>query len=206
MAAPVSEHTGQKTHDRLGYHEDGGLSPDEHIIADADLFDVHRPCGLIDHALVDALVATAREQQVPATGVAMGVGLGERAPGWRGDDQQWAIDIVGPGLICAGIGYGPNRSGVVGIRAGRGLGSSRGYEIVQRVTPDRGAHDHARAPAERGVVNGAVDVMRPVPQIVYPELDDAAVDGAPEERDPERGQVLGKDGDDVKAQGRSRPD
>src|SRR5699024_9619929 len=74
------------------------------------------------------------------------------------------------------------------------------------VPPDRGTHDHARAPAERGVVDGAVDVMRPVTQIVYPDVDDAAVDGASEERDTERGQVLGEDGDDVEAQGRRRAD
>src|SRR5439155_6946373 len=59
--------------------------------------------------------------------------------------------------------------------------------------------DHAGAAAVRGVVDRAVPVVRPVPQVVDADGEDAALPGPADQRQVQRGEVLREDGDDVQA-------
>ncbi|GAV94251.1 hypothetical protein ADENT20671_1019 [Actinomyces denticolens] len=72
-------------------------------------------------------------------------------------------------------------------------------DVIEGLPPHVGLHDHAGATAERGVVDGAVAVMRPVAQVVEAQIDEAVLSGAPDEgqiQDAEEGR---EDADDVDA-------
>ena len=70
-------------------------------------------------------------------------------------------------------------------------------DLVQRVAPRLGTHEHARPPAVRRVVDGPVPVGRPVAQVVDAQVEPALVDGPADQREPQRGQVVREDRDDV---------
>ena len=61
------------------------------------------------------------------------------------------------------------------------------------------AHDHAGAAAVRRVVNRVMSIMGEGPQIVDAQVDHSRVDGLADEREAERLEVGGEDGDDVDA-------
>ena len=60
----VAQHTGDKASQRLDHHEYGNLAPEQDVIADRDLGHAQPERGVIDDALIDALVATAAENEV----------------------------------------------------------------------------------------------------------------------------------------------
>ena len=105
------------------------------------------------------------------------------------------------------------RPGSVGPLRGQGLGErlpgGRGHDQpgagrpdgVQRPAPRLGPHDHARPAAVRGVVDGAVHVVGPLPQVVDADAHQAALGGLAQQRLAQRGEVLGEDRDDVDLQG-----
>ena len=60
----IAEHVGQQPDHGLDHHQRGRLAAGQHVVADRHLFDAHPARGVVDDALVDALVAPAREHQV----------------------------------------------------------------------------------------------------------------------------------------------
>src|SRR5690606_24055629 len=81
----------------------------------------------------------------------------------------------------------------------RALGLGGGDHRVDRLGPRLGLHHHAGPAAVRRVVHGAVHVVGPVPQLVQPDVEDAAAARPADERHVERREVLGEDRDDVDA-------
>src|SRR4051794_30487366 len=77
---------------------------------------------------------------------------------------------------------------------------ARRPDVVQRAPPGLGTHDHARAAAVRGVVDGAVDVVGPLAEGGHADGGESSLRRLAEQRLPERSQVLGKDRDDVDAE------
>ena len=129
---------GQQPGDRLDDHQHGHLAAGQHVVAEADLVDRH-PAARRTRAPARRCPRTGR-RRTPATARAASSAatrLGERPPGRR-------------------------RARPAAAAAGR-----RRRELVQRPPPRLGQHHHARAAAVRGVVDGAVDVVGPAPQVVH---------------------------------------
>src|SRR5215218_4617612 len=83
-------------------------------------------------------------------------------------------------------------------------GRAVGLQVVEGVEPGAGAHDHAGAAAEGGVVDAAVPVGGPVAQVVQADLDQAALPRLAEQAGGQgRGEEPGEDGDDVDQHGYS---
>ena len=137
----VAHEPGQQPDHRLGDRHGRDLAAVEDVVAERDLDHLGPGRGVVEHALVDALVATAEEHQpLPGRQLA-GQRLAERRPGRRGYDDRRAVD--------------PER--------------------VERLAERLGRHHHAGAAAERRVVDGAVPVVGPLPQVVDVQLDEALV-------------------------------
>ena len=71
--------------------------------------------------------------------------------------------------------------------------------VVERLGPRLRLHHHAGAPAVRGVVDGAVAVVGEVAQVVDADVEQAVLARLADERQVERGEVVGEDRDDVDA-------
>src|SRR5581483_703937 len=77
---------------------------------------------------------------------------------------------------------------------------SKRLGVLDRGEQGLGCHHHAGAPSERCVVDAAVTVGRPVARVVHPNVEQAPLAGASEERHAERAvEVLGEDAVDVDA-------
>ncbi len=166
----VAEHARQQPRDGLDDRQDGDLAAEEDVVADGDLGDLHVLGGVVDHALVDALVAAAREHQPRLGRQFAGHRLRERPPGRAGDQQA----RTGPA--------GPVED-----------------ELVEALAPRLRLHDHARAAAGRAAVDRVVDVVGPAPQVVDVEVEQAPVAGPADQGELQGLEVLGEDGDDVDA-------
>ena len=165
----VAEDTGQQPADRLHHDQHRGLAAGQHVVPDGHLVDRHPVARLVDHPRVDPLVPAAGKDQPSATRPAR-----PPSPGVNGRPEG------------------------VGTPAGPVAGPGAGHR-VQRLAPRFRRHHHARAAAERGVVHRAVHVVGPGPQVVHLEVDVPAGGRLAEQRDAERGEVVGEDRDDVDA-------
>ena len=74
----IAEHLGQQPDDRLDHDDGGRLPTGQHVVADRHLLDPHPARRVVDDALVDALVAPAREHQVRLGAPPLRVGLREQ--------------------------------------------------------------------------------------------------------------------------------
>ena len=83
----VAHEAREQAHHRLGDRQRGHLSPVEDVVAQRDLPDLAERGRVVDHALVDALVATAREHQVVVGRQLAGQRLGEGPPARGGEDD-----------------------------------------------------------------------------------------------------------------------
>ena len=128
----------------------GDLSAVQHEVAQRHLAHVVRRGGLVDHALVDALVAAAREDQVLGPGQLARDGLGERGA----------------------------RSGSGTTSTGRPLPAGPAAARASSASPQGSGFITMPAPAAvRRVVDGAVTVVGPVAQVVDGDVDQAATRG-----------------------------
>ena len=155
----VADDAGQQPADGLDDDEGRDLAAVQHVVADGELGhrDV-RPVRVVrGDPRVDALVPAAGE--APARTRAASV-LGGRA-GVNGSP-----DGVGTISRCA-----------PGVRAPSSSAAPHGV----------GAHDHAGAPAERGVVDRAVPVRRPVAQVVHAQVEQPGGPGLADERERRAG-------------------
>ena len=59
QAFSVADNPRDKSGDCLNHHDGSNFSPVEHVIANRDHAHIGTDFGILDHALVDALVATA---------------------------------------------------------------------------------------------------------------------------------------------------
>ena len=64
MASRVAEHTGNEADDSFSDDQHRYFPTDEHIVSDGDLFDSVAASGIVDDALVNALVAPTSEHNV----------------------------------------------------------------------------------------------------------------------------------------------
>ena len=99
----VAHESGQQAYDGLDDRERGDLAAVEHVVADGDLAHLQPRGSVVHHPLVDALVATAREDQVLPGGQVGGDRLGERRAGRCGYDEDApvrrdAVQRLAPGL------------------------------------------------------------------------------------------------------------
>ena len=84
----VAEHAGQQPGDGLDDHQHRDLAAGEHVVAEGDLGHPARRRGLVEHPLVDALVAAAGEDQPRLGGQLVRERLGERRAARRRDDER----------------------------------------------------------------------------------------------------------------------
>ena len=148
--------------------------------------------------LVDgAHLVTKGPGEQPHDGVNDGEGR-ELAPGE--DVVAKREDVVGEGvdalvhpLVATADEQQPLLAGealraalVVGAAAGREEHHVRARpvrgEVVDRLEHGRGLHEHTLAAPERGVVDGVVAVVGPLPQVVGHELEDAGTPGPAHDR------------------------
>ena len=127
--------------------------------------------GVLHHPRIDALVASAGEDQPLLGGPLVGVLLGEPLPRRRRHDQH--------------------RLGLVGGRVEQ--------QFVQCLAPRLRLHHHAGAAAVGGVVDGAVPVVGPPAQVVHAHVDQPALNRLTDQRQLQRPEVLGKNRHDVES-------
>src|SRR5690606_22583615 len=144
----------------------------EHVIAEADQAHLAERCGVLEDAFVDALVASAAEDQVLAGCEVAGGRLREDLTRRRGEDDG------GPS--------GPAAS-----------------QLIERLTPGLGLHDHARSAAVGRVVDGAVPIVSPVPQVVDVQVQEAGLLRPAEQGQRQPVEVRGEDRDDVETHAQS---
>src|SRR5699024_9947826 len=75
------------------------------------------------------------------------------------------------------------------------------HDLVEGLAPGSGFHDHARAAAVRGVVDGVVAVVGPGTQVVHLHLEQAGGAGLADQGQLEGREVVGEDTDDVDTHG-----
>src|SRR5581483_6446548 len=157
----VADDAGDEPADRVDQHHGRDLGAAQYVIADRDLAGAEAGA----HAVVDALVAAAHDDQARLAGE-----LG----------RQRLVEAPAPGLEQ------DHRPRVVE------------HHALDRLEYRLRLEDHPRAAAERHVVDLAVPVVREVAQVVRVQLDDPALDRAPDdavlERRPEHPR---EDRDDV---------
>ena len=166
-ALGVADDAGDEPRDGLDHRHGGDLSPVEHVVAEAHRAHPAARGVVVDDALVDALVASAGEDEVRLLGELAREGLGEALAGRRGHDEHRILR----------------------------------QHLVERRAPRLGLHDHAGAAAVGRVVHGAVAVVRPVAEVVHPQIQDAALARLADERDVEHIEEGGEDRHDVDAHG-----
>ena len=169
VASRVAEHTGNEADDSFSDDQHRYFPTDEYIVSDRDLFDSVVAGGIVDDALVNALVAPTSEHNVvlrrPGPRHVLSKGL---TGGRRHDEQRFLIDTL---LITATVHVGVTRLNEVGLRRfQQGRISNTNGNIVECRSPDLGFHDHARSSAVGRVVDGFMHVCRPVPKVVYADL------------------------------------
>ena len=87
MRRRIAQNAGHQPQYGLDHHNGRGLAARQHIVADRNFFDPHPPTGILDDALVDALVAAAGEHQVFLGAPALGGCLGEQLTGGARNNQ-----------------------------------------------------------------------------------------------------------------------
>ena len=99
----VAEHAVAEPRDGLDDHERGELAAGEHDVADAQL----AVAAVVEHALVDALVAPAQQREAVEARRARGDGLVEPAPpGVRASSGRQAPSVASTDSTASKIGPG----------------------------------------------------------------------------------------------------
>ena len=73
-------------------------------------------------------------------------------------------------------------------------------QLVEAFRPHLGFHHHARATAHRGVVDGLMHIVRPLPQIMRAHGEQTPLLRFAEQTEIEHVEILGEDGNDVDVQ------
>jgi hypothetical protein len=176
-AVGVAEDAGEQADDGVDDDGCGEFASREDVVADGELFVAEE----LAHALVDAFVAAADEDDAVELAEPAGDGLRE-ALALRGEQDDGLPGRGGFGRVYGAIGFWGDAEGLEALEDGLRL------------------EDHAFAAAEGAVVDGAMAIMGEGAEVVSMglcltlaecALENAVVEGATEE--------LGKDGDDVEA-------
>ena len=122
----VAQDPGQEPGHGLDHHQGGRLPAVEDVVADRELTHLHAPGAVVlGDAGVNALIASAGQDQVLGTGQVLDDPLGQDVPGGGGDDEHGAAPLRGvrPGTGC--LGGCPRRPGTVWSGWGGQLGTAR---------------------------------------------------------------------------------
>ena len=90
-----AHHAGQQSNHRIEQHQRRQFAAGQHVVADADLF---HPAG-IDHALIDALVAAAEQDDAGSGRVALHIALRQRPAARRKEHKRPVIGHGGNGGV-----------------------------------------------------------------------------------------------------------
>ena len=204
MALRVSQHARDQPGDGLGDHERGHLAADEHVVADGDLAHPIALPRVLEHALVDALVAAARDHNMLLARERLRDRLRKRRAGRGGHEQQ----RQGAVLILRLVRAGRDSCHVVVTRLVVAVRRSRvdleplapGSNGVEGGPPHLGLHHHPGPTTQRRRVDGLVPARRPIAQVVDADGEDPLLNRLAQQSVAQRLEVLGEDGDDVQAQ------
>src|SRR3712207_5947971 len=170
-AVRVPHDAGEEPTHGLDHREHRDLSPVDDVVADADQAHAGPLGGVVEDALIDALVPAAAEHEVILAGELVRHRLGEKLARGRREDHERRLNAV------------------------RRLGE----DAVERLAPRLRLHDHSGPAAVRGVVDGAVPVVGEIAQVVNGEVEEPGLLGLAEQGQLEDVEVAGEDRDDVDA-------